>query len=45
MPTPPPENPAWGSPNRPRPELHDIGDHLAERLASLADRLDRAIDH
>jgi hypothetical protein len=28
-----------------RSELRDIGDHLAERLASLADRLDRAIDH
>jgi hypothetical protein len=28
-----------------RSELRDIGDHLAERLTSLADRLDRAIDH
>ena len=28
-----------------RSDLRDIGDRLAERLASLADRLDRAIDH
>ena len=28
-----------------RSELRDIGDHLAERLTSLADRLDWAIDH
>ena len=28
-----------------RSDLRDIGDRLAERLTSLADRLDRAIDH
>jgi hypothetical protein len=28
-----------------RLELRDVGNHLAERLASLADRLDRAIGH
>lgn len=27
-----------------RSDLRDIGDHLAERLTSLAERLDRAID-
>jgi hypothetical protein len=28
-----------------RSDLRDIGDRLAERLTSLSDRLDRAIDH
>ena len=28
-----------------RSDLREIGDRLAERITSLADRLDRAIDH